>query len=282
MVTGVQRYHRASSAAEAYELKREAGERAAYLAGGTDVMVHRPRNIEILIDLRHAGLDAIRLRESRLLIGAAAPLYRVEEAVCSVAGGILAAAVRENGPWLIRNVATLAGNIANASPAADSVPALLALDAQLHLVGETAERVPLAAILEGPHRTVLGNRLIEAIEVPLDAQRRGHFHKLARSASDIAQVNVAVTARWEGDRFRQPRIVLGAVAPVPMRARQAEALLEGNEVTETLLREVAQVAGEETRPLSDWRASADYRRRTAGVLVYRALQALVDGGREAC
>jgi carbon-monoxide dehydrogenase medium subunit len=185
---------------------------------------------------------------------------------------MLRSAIRETAPWLIRNAATVAGNIANASPAADSVPALMALDAQLVLLGPEEETATIEDVLVGPHRTTLGHRLIKDIRILPEAQRRrAAFIKFARSKSDICQVNVAVAFLAEGNVVRDVRIALGAVAPTAIRARRAEAMLEGQSVSGDLLAEVEQAVQAEVSPISDWRASEEYRRRMSGVLVRRAI-----------
>lgn len=265
-------YCRPATATEAEQLKRELGARAVYLAGGTDLLVHRPQSIERAIDIRHAGLNDAGRDGDEFVIGGSALLADAEEAMKEVCGGMLRHALRETAPWLIRNAATVAGNIANASPAADGVPALLAVDAVLSL-SDTGDTVPLASVFVGPHRTNLGDRLIRAIRIPGNTvERQGTFIKLARSKSDIAQVNVAVSFRRDGDRLQDVRIALGAVAPTPMRATETEMLLEGEALSAELLAEAGRRVAGEVRPISDWRASADYRRRTSAVLVQRALR----------
>jgi aerobic carbon-monoxide dehydrogenase medium subunit len=254
-------------------LKRELGERAVYLAGATDLMVHRPSRVERAIDIRHAGIAFAGQNGDWYVIGGGALLRDAEEAMKDVCGGMLRRALRETAPWLIRNAATVAGNIANASPAADSVPALLVLDAQLHLGAGDSDNVSLGSVFVGPHRTTLGDRLIHEIRIPRSAaDRHGAFIKLARSKSDIALVNVAVAFTRDGDRLRDVRIALGAVAPTPIRATGAEALIEGEVASPRALAEVERHVREDVRPISDWRASAEYRTRMSGVLVRRAVQ----------
>lgn len=266
-------YYRPSSAEEAVQIKGRFGERAAYLAGGSDLLVHRPERLEAMIDIRHAGLDYVRNDDGFHAIGGAALLRDAEAALAGVAAGMLRLALRETAPWLIRNSATVAGNIANASPAADSVPALLALDARLLLAGTAEEEVALADVLEGPHRTRLGDRLIAEIRIPAGSNAlSGAFLKLARSKSDIAQANVAVAFSRDGDVLRDVRIALGAVAPTAIRARRAESLLEGQRPGDEILSEVQRVVSEDVSPIDDWRASADYRRRMSGVLARRAIR----------
>lgn len=269
-------YYRPATAAEAVAMKAEHGDRAVYLAGGSDLMVHKPGGVEVAIDVRQAGIDYIREDETAYIIGGATRLRDVESTLGHLAGGMLREAARDTAPWLIRNVATLSGNIANASPAADSVPALLALDAQLVLLDGDEQTASILDVVRGPHRTDLGDRLIREIRIPrLPETRRGVFIKLARSKSDIAQVNAAVVLTRDEDGVRDVRIALGAVAPTPMRAIRAEALLEGQRVTAEALREAENIVREEVRPISDWRASEAYRRRMSGVLVRRAIERLI-------
>jgi CO/xanthine dehydrogenase FAD-binding subunit len=272
-VKNLKEYCRPSSVAEAVRLKRELGGRAVYLAGGTDLLVHRPAGVERAIDIRHAGIEYAGQSGEWFVIGGGALLRDAEEALRTVCGGMLRCALRDTAPWLIRNAATVAGNIANASPAADSVPALLALDAQLQLSADESDSVSLESVFVGPHRTTLGDRLIHEIRLPPNAaHRQGAFIKLARSKSDIALVNLAVSFLRDGDRLREVRIALGAVAPTPIRAAGAEAALEGESLSPATLAEVEQRVRDDIKPISDWRASAEYRTRMSGVLVRRALE----------
>jgi carbon-monoxide dehydrogenase medium subunit len=272
-------YLRPATAQEAVEAKRRNGERAVYLAGGSDLMVNRPESAEIAIDIRHAGLGYVGEGEDALVIGGAALLRDAEQAVTGVAGGMLRTAFRDTAPWLIRNAATVAGNIANASPAADSVPALLAVDAELVVLGEGEETIRLSEVLLGPHRTSLADRLIREIRIPAESVRRkAVFTKLSRSHSDIAQVNMAVSFLAEnGGALRDVRIALGAVAPTAVRAHHAESLVEGRGRGDIDFVAVQRAVGDDISPISDWRASAEYRARMAGVLVRRALEHLVNG-----
>lgn len=271
-MNNLKEYCRPSSVDEAVRLKRELGERAVYLAGGTDLLVHRPPRVERAIDIRHAGIGYAEQAGAWFVIGGAALLRDAEVGMRAVCGGMLRAALRETAPWLIRNAATVAGNIANASPAADAVPALLALDSQLRLAGGESADVSIESILVAPHLTSLGDRLIHEIRIPGHAaERQGAFIKFARSKSDIALVNVAVAFDRDGDRLKNVRIALGAVAPFVMRATGAEAALEGETATPQVLAEIERRVRADIRPISDWRASAEYRTRMSGVLTRRAI-----------
>jgi probable selenate reductase FAD-binding subunit len=271
-VLNLKEYCRPASIDEAVQLKREFGERAVYLAGGTDLLVLRPPQVERAIDIRHAGMGNAEQAGDWFVIGGAALLRDAEEAMRPICGGMLRRALRDTAPWLIRNAATVAGNIANASPAADAVPALMALDARLSLGDLESDEVPLESIFVGPHRTTLGDRLIRQIRISARAvDQQGAFIKLARSKSDIALVNVAVAFNRDGERLRNVRIALGAVAPFPIRAKDAEAALEGEVASPSVLAEVERRVRADIRPISDWRASAEYRTRMSGVLVRRAI-----------
>lgn len=267
-------YCRPSSIDEAVSLKQELGDRAVYLAGGTDLMVHRPAQVERAIDIGHLGLGFAERSGDWFVIGGSALLRDAEAAMGSVCGGMLRTALRETAPWLIRNTATVSGNIANASPAADAVPALMSLDAQIRVGTDVFEDVALQSVFSAPHRTTLGDRLIREIRIPArSTERHGAFIKLARSKSDIALVNVAVSFEREGDRLRDVRIAFGSVAPFPIRARSAEAVLEGEVASPQTLAEMERRVHADIRPISDWRASAEYRTRMSGVLARRAVLA---------
>lgn len=263
-----------ASVEEAVEIKARLGNEGFFLAGGTDALVFTPPAATTAVDIMRLGLDHVREDGGKLVIGATALLRDVERRpeVNEVADGALTEAIQETGPWLIRNAATLAGNLCNASPSADSAPMLLALDAEVVL--SDGRTLPLDQFFIGPHRTILNGEMVT--EVRLDPRgRRGRFHKHSRSKSDVAQVNLAVTARVEGNSLHDVRIALGSVAPTPMRAQRSERLLEGQAISEELLEELQKTVRSEIRPIDDWRASAAYRSHAAGVMAARAVESLL-------
>jgi carbon-monoxide dehydrogenase medium subunit len=170
--------------------------------------------------------------------------------------------------------------VANALPAADTPPALLALDARVRWVGESEREVPLNGFFAGPRKTVLprGNIVTALVIPPPPPGLRGAFIKFGRTQKDIAIVNVAVAVAAEDARCRHARIALDAVAPTPIRVPEAERLLEAQGFGEAVLDAVAALVSRAVRPISDHRASAEYRRRLSGSLVRRALVACLDGG----
>jgi xanthine dehydrogenase small subunit len=171
-------------------------------------------------------------------------------------------------------MATLAGNVASALPSADTPPALLALDAHVVLIGRGGERiVPLDAFFIGPAKSVRDRELIREVRVPLaDNDLRGGFYKIGRTAEDISIVNAATTLLIREGVISKARLVMGAVAPVPLRARGTEQALLGQPATEETFRRVVEIVQDEVQPISDHRASADYRRRMSGVAAVRALR----------
>ncbi len=254
-----------------------AGEGRTVIAGGTDLLVN-PRymvGVREVVDIRRLGLAYIRVENGWLRIGAGATMRMVAQhpVVQELANGILARGAAVCGSPNIRNMATLAGNVASALPSADTPPALLALNAQALLVGTQGVRlVPLEQFFTGPAKSVRERELIQEIRIPLDESAQGGFYKIGRTAEDISLVNAAAALSIRDGLIRSARVVLGAVAPTPLRALQAEAALNGQPPTEETLQRAAEIAREEARPISDQRASADYRRRMSGVAALRALR----------
>ena len=174
----------------------------------------------------------------------------------------------------IRNMATLVGNVASALPSADTPPALLALDAQVVLVGTGGERiVPLETFFVGPAKSVRDRELIRELRVPLaEGDLRGGFYKIGRTAEDISMVNAATTLLIREGIISAARMVMGAVAPIPLRVKEAERALLGQPATEETFQRIGEIVRGEVQPISDQRASADYRRRISGVAAVRALR----------
>lgn len=270
----IEKYFRPGSVEEAVEIKSQLQERAFFLAGGTDALVFTPPHATMAIDVMHLGLNQVNQTDGRLVIGATAILRDIERtpSVVQVAGGSLAEAIRETGPWLIRNAATLVGNVCNASPSADSAPMLLALDTEVIL--SSGRVIPLDQFFVSPHRTILQGELVTELRM-YPRNRKGHFHKHSRSKSDIAQVGVAMTANVEGSVLRDVRLALGSVSPIAMRARRSEQLLEGSTAGTDMLEELVDTVRDEIDPIDDWRATAVYRRHIVGILARRAVESLL-------
>lgn len=279
MFDHVEAFYRPTTVPEALRLLKSGRGRAHFVAGGTDVVAQQDRSIRFLVDLTRLGLGYIRAKGGAITIGATTTMAALEDApqIRALANGILSQAAATCGSVQLRNMATVGGNIANASPAADTATPLLALDAVAVLAaGRGRRKVALSSLFAGPHKTALNGSLLVELVLPPPARggRTGwSFLKLGRTESDISLVNVAAGFQLDakgGCRFA--RIALGAVAPTPMRAVKAEELLVSRKLDTTLIDEVSAQVAREVRPISDVRAPAEYRREMSRVLTGRALR----------
>jgi carbon-monoxide dehydrogenase medium subunit len=279
MFDTIETFYRPGTVREALRLLQNGKNRARFVAGGTDLVVEADRSTRILIDITHAGLSYIRRKGKACVIGATTTMAAIENspAIRALGGGILARAAATCGSVQIRNMATLGGNLANGSPAADTAAPLLALDAEVVLADARGRRkIPLTGFYSGLRKT---KALIVEVAIPAPP-RGGHwsFQKLGRTESDISLVNAAAGLQLDSKgRVKWVRIALGAVAPTPMRAVAAEKLLVGRKVDESTLAVVCDEVAREVRPITDVRASAEYRRETVRVRVRRALEECAAG-----
>ena len=248
------------------------------LAGGTNLIVdlrakrERPDRIVGLGEV--AELKGMELGEDRISIGGGTTVSDLlGSAEIAVAAPSLVESARLFAGLMVRNTATVAGNIACGSPAADLVPPLLSLDADVTLTSASASRtVPLDEYFLGYRRDVRApDELITRVSWPrLPANAVNVFYKLARRKGDaITVTGVAVTIEVAGGICTRARIALGAVAPVVLRAKEAEAQLEGRALTPHVIDEAATAAAGAASPIDDVRASAEYRLHTARALVRR-------------
>lgn len=261
-----------------YLLANSNGALTLPIAGGSNMIVDiRARRVapDRLISLSRIGeLRRIELSGGRMTIGGrttVSDLLRSPEIAAH--GASLVDSARVFAGQMVRNTATVAGNIACGSPAADLVPPLLSLDADVVLTSASGSRtVALADYFTGYKVDVRRtDELITAIgwDVP-GRHGANRFYKLARRKGDaITVTGVAVTMAVVNGVCSKARIALGAVAPIAMRATAAEALLEGQRLTSALVDEAGRKAAEECSPIDDIRASADYRRHTVHMLTRR-------------
>ena len=273
-------YHTPQSWEEAVDLLQDLGPQARPLAGGTDLMILIERgqlSPAHLISLdRIPGWDALQL-DGELRLGAGATYRQIERRLPPEGPhAALLESARQIGGGQVRNVATVAGNLCNASPAADAVPPLLAMDASLLLCGPAGEHeVPVEEFITGPGENILGAaELLKEIRVPAlpDGTSTAFLKAGRRAAMEISVVCVAARLRLAEGVCKSARIALGAVAPTPLRAKEAESALQGRPVTMEATREAARLAAEATRPISDVRASADYRSHLREVMGRQALE----------
>lgn len=175
----------------------------------------------------------------------------------------------------IRNVATVGGNLCNAAPSADCAPPLMVMEAALKLEGPGGERaVSTEEFFTGPGENCMDAvEVLKEIRIPEKADHTGMaFLKVGRVAQDIAIVNAAALLVMENNKCRKCRLAVGAAAPVPLRLKNLERVLEGQEIGTDLLECVTPMAEEEVSPITDVRSTAEYRRTIAGVLIKRAIQ----------
>jgi carbon-monoxide dehydrogenase medium subunit len=189
---------------------------------------------------------------------------------------ILAQSAAEVGSIQIRNRATIGGNMANATPSADVAPSLIALNATAKIASAAGERtLSMEEFFRGPGQNAMSaDEILTEITIPKTGpQLVGEYIKFSpRDMMDLAYIGVAVAYNLASDKkCTGVRIVLGAVAPTPIRAKNSEALLEGKVLTEELATQVGDEAARESKPISDVRSSADYRRAMVGVMTKRAI-----------
>lgn len=274
-------YHEPATLDEAVALLRECSGQASLLAGGTDLLVQireQVRQPAHVVNIKKIlGLDDLLFDADGLRIGALTTTRALELSPIvrrHFAG--LCHAVTHFASIQVRNRATLIGNICRASPSADTLPPLIADGAMLHLFGAAGRRtVAVEDFCTGPGKTVLAaEELVTHVVVPPPPPHTGKVYlKHGRRAEmELATVGVAVTVTLESGCCRDIRIVLAAVAPTPLRARRAEAVLRGRPLSAALIEEAAQAALTESCPIGDVRGSADYRRAMVGVLTRRAIE----------
>ncbi len=250
------------------------------LAGGTNLLVDlraRRESTERLVWLGNIdGFRDITIAEGQVNIGGGTTVGDIlrHPDMPTVAPSLVESA-RVFGGQMVRNQATVAGNVCSGSPAADMVPPLLSLDAEICLASATGVRsLPIDEFFTGFKKNKrTPEELVIGLSWPTLGQNTANrFYKLARRKGDaITVTGVAVTVTRDGDRCADARIALGAVAPTVFRAKEAEAMLAGGTLTEELIDAAARKAMEQADPIDDLRASADYRRHMVQVLTRRLL-----------
>jgi CO/xanthine dehydrogenase FAD-binding subunit len=279
-----------TSLEDATRLTKEKGPGGRFLAGGTDLVIaikEKGWAPKYIIDLKKiAGLSGIReSADGSITLGALTTMREIEiSPVINQKYPFLAQSAAEVGSIQIRNRATIGGNMANATPSADVAPSLIALGATAEIFGLAGARsVPLEAFFRGPGLTVMeAEEILTEITIPNpfpagDGSGRrlvGEYIKFSpRDMMDLAYVGVtaAYTLNESETRCEAVRLVLGAVAPTPIRARRAEAILEGQILTEELAAKAGEEAAKEAKPISDVRSSADYRRAMVAAMTKRAI-----------
>ena len=268
---------------EASQLMEHYGDKARLIAGGTDLLLLMERqryHPQALIDLtRIPDLQRLELNGDQVLIGSAVTYSRLLKFPAITSGApFLATAIRTIGGVQIRNIATLAGNVTNASPAGDSLPPLYCLEAQVGLYSARGARsLPIQEFILGVRHTALAlGELVTHISFQLPGEGwQGVYEKLGlRRAMAIAVASLAMLLQIEAGRIQEARLAVGAVAPTVLRLPQAEAYLQVHALNEPTVEMVADLVIQATHPIDDVRATARYRREAVRGLVRRALRTL--------
>ncbi|MBA7612730.1 Carbon monoxide dehydrogenase medium chain [subsurface metagenome] len=268
---------------EAVSLLAKYGEAAKIMAGGTDLMVRmimgtkRPKYI---INLKATGLDYIECGDE-LRIGATTTIRAIAKSSELAEKCLIIANVgRKFASITIANMATIGGNICNASPAADTAAPLITLSARVKIIGPNGVRiVPLEEFFTGPGSTVMKpDEILTEIRIPMPKTdtKWAYIKYGIRGVSDLAITSVAALANIEDGIFTEAKIALGAVAPTPMRARRVEDALKGERANEKTIDKAAALVKEECCPISDVRASAEYRTQMSYVLTKRAIMSCLN------
>ena len=280
------KYHAPSELKEACEILESLKDKARPFAGGTDIIVNMKKGLvspETLISLKRIlrlGSDAMAINKNSTKIGAcitAADLMNNDHIIKNLKG--LASAAGSLGTPLIRNSATIGGNLVTSRPAGDFSPPLMAYGAKVTLNSISGERsVLLKDFFLGPGRSIIKDDEILSeivIDNPAPYSGCGYIKFGVRKTLEISIVNVAafLTLEKPGGPIKDARIVLGAVAPVPMRSASAEHVLKGELPGEDLFISAGEAASQDSRPIDDFRASAAYRREMVKILTKRALHA---------
>ncbi len=276
-------YHAPTSLDEALDQLSRHGDKAKVLAGGTDLLVSMKKreilpehliNLKGIQELNHLHYD----KKHGLKIGGLVRLGEIERStIVREKFSALWDAVNVIAAPQIRSLATIGGNLCSAVPSADTPPPLMALGASLTLAGKNGERTVLVEdFFAGPETSVLNpDEILRHVSIPNPPENSGgaYLKLMRRNAMDLALVGVAACLRLDkGKRVcKEARIALGAVAPTPIRALRAEEVLLNKEADEHLAMEAGKVAAEEARPITDVRASKEYRTEMVRVLTKRAV-----------
>lgn len=290
MIPAVFAYHAPVSIGEATTLLAKLGEDAKILAGGQSLIplmklrLASPRHV---VDINGIpGLAYIREAEGALCIGALTRESELEDAeIIRSRYPLLHDTSKVIADPLVRNLATVAGNLAHGDPANDHPGAMLALGAEVVAVGPNSERrIPVASFFTGPFATALtANEILTEIRIPIPPARSGGAYlKLERKVGDFATAAVAAQLTLGANgTVEQVGIGLTNVGLTPLKAGRAEAVLKGRRPDEKSIAQAAQVAAEESEPTEDLRGSVEYKRDLVRVLTARALRRAVEraGGR---
>jgi carbon-monoxide dehydrogenase medium subunit len=285
-------YIPAKTVDEAVALLSEKGEQARPLSGGTDLIVmvrENRRQLELMVDVKDIPETNVLSYApgTGLNLGAAVPCYKVyaDDAIRAAYPGLIDAA-KIIGGTAIQGRASVGGNLCNASPAADTIPPLIVLEAICVIAGPNGTReVPVHQFCTGPGRTVLERgEFLVSFKIPPAKENSSSYYLrfIPRNEMDIAVVGAGAAVVLNADKtsFVSARIGLAAVAPTPLFAEETSALLAGKEVSDEAINTAAEAAKAIARPISDMRGTAEQRTHLVGVLTHRALNGAIQRVKE--
>lgn len=271
------RYESPTTTREAVSLLTREKGKACVLAGGTDLLVQLRMDMiapDLMVDIKRIpAMSEIKKTATGFKIGAAvsgAVLGRNKALVKAWPGVVEASSLI--GSDQIQGRCTLVGNLCNASPAADSVPAMIAAGAKAVIVGKKRRTVPVENIITGPGKTILAKgEIIEAITLPARPPRSGdaYLRFIPRTEMDIAVVGVGISLTLKKGVIDSARVALGAVAPTPLLVKAAADAIIGTKLDDEALDALAEACSEACSPIDDKRGTIEYRQRLAGVLARR-------------
>jgi carbon-monoxide dehydrogenase medium subunit len=284
-------YIRPKSIDEAIGLLAENGDASRVLAGGTDVLIqlreHVFDQVNVVIDIKAIPeLNQIDYDpQSGLTLGAAVPCYQIynNSTITSAYPGLVDAASLIGGTQ-IQGRASLGGNLCNAAPSGDSIPAMIALGGIANIAGPNGKRsVPVEEFCTAPRQTVLQQgEMLVSLHFPAPAPRSGaHYLRfIPRNEMDIAVAGVGASVVLNNGTIESARISLASVAPTPLYVKEAEDALVGKPPTEDSVRAAAELAKEAASPITDMRGTADFRKHLCEVLTRRALLKAIERAKE--
>ena len=275
------KYARAATVEEASDLLRGGGD-AVILAGGTDVIVQareRVRNIDLFVDIKHIPetMELSYDRADGLTVGAATPCHQIygDEAVRELYPALVDSTTLIGGT-AIQGRASLGGNLCNSSPAADTIPTLIVLEAQVEIAGPGGRRsVAVEDFCTGPGRNVLDEgEFVVSLRFPPPAENSGarFIRFIPRNEMDIAVANAATQLRFEGGSVAWARVAIGAVAPTPLLVAEAGEALVGRPLSDESIAAAAAASRAAASPIDDMRGSIRQRVHLAGVLTERTIR----------
>ncbi|NLJ57928.1 MAG: xanthine dehydrogenase family protein subunit M [Tissierellia bacterium] len=281
-------YESPDSFGKLFEILEDNSIEMKFLAGGSDFVprlslerekIHKENQKDsMIINLSDLGLNYIVENDTEVIIGATTTFAEIEKNdIIKGEFPALIKAINEIAGFSVRNIATIGGNIMNASPAADSVPVLMVLEAEFVLRGPDGSRnIEAKEFFTGPGKTVAKENEVLTHIIIRKNKGKSAFNKLGRrKAETLSVVNAAAYVEKENNICKAVRVAIGSVAPTVLRCEEVEELLLGKELTEENIRVASEKVVDAISPIDDIRASAWYRKKVAPVIVRRAIEAAI-------